>query len=166
MTRELGIALRGAAPPFDGLTCDLRSLSAEQLFAAYRIAVQDLAPLVREPSLWHFADWHGHDGWITEPDPLPFDEWIAWCRSPEALCEAWDAEDAVYRAVFPIDDTFLLRFLLTEDRTQNSFALDVSARADLVMTIRQRLLANGLHPEALHETAGWFRTVGFMEYGS
>jgi hypothetical protein len=109
VTPELQQRWQKGARPFDGMvvaTCDEPELTAvlEMLLFAFerlRIESQDISVI---------ADWHDHDGFLTQPTQTTWNEIATRLSHTESLYQSRNSDDYVRIALFPHSFEWLLRY--------------------------------------------------------
>ncbi|MEX0716734.1 MAG: hypothetical protein WD066_09110 [Planctomycetaceae bacterium] len=109
MTPELERRWKAGRAPFDGSTvarCDEPDLGVvrEALWFACE-ALREWYPIIHV-----FADWHEHDGFVTQPRAASWEEVFSWLASAESLYASRDDDDLVRVAIFPASFDWLLRY--------------------------------------------------------
>ncbi|BBO33551.1 hypothetical protein [Lacipirellula parvula] len=113
MTPELQRRWQAASAPFDGMvvtTCDEHGPSILQemlLLAAGRLQGAF-------PDVYVSDDWHEHDGFLTEPSPIAWEELLERFASPRALYDSRHQDEHVRVAIFPSSHDWLLRYCIED----------------------------------------------------
>lgn len=119
MTRELYERWINSYPPFDGLTLSLASedqTSLSTLREALRLIIEQLQQARAEYGpLYTAADWHEHDGYISEARLATWEETLSWLKSDYALYAARQVDSYVRTAIMPSNVEFYLRFYIPDD---------------------------------------------------
>lgn len=137
-------------PPFNQMVLYPQNpLSLPQFNMILFILIDELKAIMSDTPLFHFLDWHEHDGWIIEATPANWDivsEYATKLLFPIAIEEAYTDDVDVYHAYYPEDFSFLLRVdtFSEEDGYEvpwdGAFGrFDFTASLHLVSRIRVRL---------------------------
>lgn len=113
MTPELQRRWQAAAAPFDGVvvaTCDELQLSILQEMLL--LAAGELQGAF--PDVYVSDDWHEHDGFLTEPSPIDWEELLERFSSPFALYDSRHRDEEVRVAIFPSSCDWLLRYCIQD----------------------------------------------------
>jgi hypothetical protein len=105
-------------PPFDGLTLSLGSddlVPLPALRRALQFVVGELEKMYPHHALHTAADWHEHDGCLSEPRASSWEELHAWLASDESLRAAGQGDTYVRTAVMPESGEFYLRFYVPDE---------------------------------------------------
>lgn len=76
-----------------------------------RLIVPCLA--ANDKHLFRFFDWHGHDGFITEPIPVDLATVLSDLQSPVSLARSVSDDDYVLTAIYSDSYNWLLRYGIT-----------------------------------------------------
>ena len=171
MTPQLARAGYQSTPPFHGDTCEVKSLSLDQLWHCYKLAVSLVTAATTQAVYRSAQDWHRHAGFITESSELSAADWAAWLDSSESLLNAWQAEDWCHRTVYPQDLAWCLRFQCWEDfgkkplsKHTSDFALDLSGDPSLVKEFADRIQERYRIEPVLKSSSEWFIKSGHTEF--
>ena len=112
MNAELDRLWRNGQSPFDGLTVTLNDYIPLPLFQQALVAIVERLYAYRpEASLFHNMDWHEHDGFINESQP------ISWAELRDRIASIRNLQDRFYLAdtyvrdgIFPAERDYLLRY--------------------------------------------------------
>lgn len=142
---------RNGLPPFDGLTVTLdKYIPLTLLRQGLAVIVQSLHGSSHEDALLRLADWHEHDGFVSETEPASWQELEALLVSEETLKTASLGDTYVRRSFFPSGRDWYLR-IYVPDVYDNPFhshddpnlvhcgIFDVSCQASLVGQIAKDL---------------------------
>lgn len=163
MTPELQDRWQRAAPPFDGrtfATCDEPTVS--DVLDMLRFIVPSVA--ANSDRLFRFVDWHGHDGFITEPTLVDLATILLDLRSPETFIKSVSDDDYVLTAIYSDSYDWLLRYGITYSdgvSLENAWAsVDLTIAAEhhptqVIGLLRERWA--GYLDE--HTATAWFRNV-------
>lgn len=134
---------RGEAP-FDGVTLAPEAWVPLPLLS--RMVSSVVGTLRREhPGPLHtLLDWHEHDGWLTAATPVTWGELAAAIERPEAWTHTFAGGDTwVYRAYFPEDRSFYVRFYASNEdgpaAGEWSGTFDLTGPSELVESVLNRL---------------------------
>jgi hypothetical protein len=114
---ELQRRWKSGEAPFDGMvvaTCDEPGLAV--FLEILSFAVERLRQESRDLSI--IADWHEHDGFLTNPIRTTWSEFATRLSSPESLYQSRDSDDYVRIGLFPDSFEWLLRYNI-EDAEQD-----------------------------------------------
>lgn len=148
MTAELQDRWLRGEVPFNGVTLTPAEwLPSPCLAAALEALVAVLASRTASP-LYTLLDWHEHDGFLTHAEPMDWDDLAALVRAPDALIRAFTGGDTwVYRAFFPEEYEFYLRFYLSNEdgpvAGEWSGTFDLTGPPALIAAAREVLTQNG-----------------------
>lgn len=148
MTPELHERWQRGAVPFDGVTLTPAEwLPVPSLAAALGEVIRVLQAKSDSP-LHTLLDWHAHDGFLTRAEPTTWKELAALVRTPDDLIRAFAGGDTcVYRAYFPTDYGFYLRFYLSDEDGpvpgEWSGIFDLTGPPGLIEAAREVLAQNG-----------------------
>lgn len=113
MTPELQRRWQTATAPFDGVvvaTCDDSKLTVLQEMLL--LAAGQLQGAF--PDVYVSDDWHEHDGFLTEPSPIGWEELLERFSSPLALYDSRHRDEEVRVAIFPGSCEWLLRYSIQD----------------------------------------------------
>ena len=124
-------------PPFDGDCLVTRDIvTVEELRKVLSAVVQLLQMECIETALYAFDDWHQHDGYVTERREIEWKVLEAVTRSVEDLMMSRQGDDYVYRAFYPADLSFLLRYDISDEECGDgsgfSGVFDLSASRECI----------------------------------
>ena len=139
--------------PFNGdcfHTVDL--ISIDELMSLLAVI---LPPLVQDhgtQTLYTFADWHQHDGIVTERQVIEWSSLAILSQNVKALLASGYGDTYVHRSYYSEDLTFLLRYDFPDEESGDgrgfSGRLDLSANSTMIVqtisllpaTLRSRLI--------------------------
>ena len=111
MNAALDAAWRTASPPFHDKTIAVTDyVPLSTMSRVLQSIVQHVAQYFPAAELRVADDWHAHDGFVVEGQPIALSDLVSLVASPRLLKEKSPEDFAVYFTVFPTSLDFLLRF--------------------------------------------------------
>ncbi|MCW3054785.1 MAG: hypothetical protein JWN14_3955 [Chthonomonadales bacterium] len=153
MDAELDRRWRESQPPFDGLTITLKDYIPLPLFQKALVAVVERLYTYRpEASLCHNMDWHEHDGFISESQPIPWKQLRDLVASIENIQDRFYLADTYVRdGIFPAERDYLLRYYVDfpdatpwEPTPLPTGIMDVTCQRPLTLQLKDVLQATGV----------------------
>lgn len=109
MTPELNLRLESSLPPFNG-SCvyNARKIDLSHLRELLRVSFSQLSIYYFDIEMFH--DWHEHDGYLADPQSIPWDTIHAANATNRTLFDSRDDDHAVRIAIYPRSFDWLLRY--------------------------------------------------------
>lgn len=149
MTSALHTRWINKQPPFDGLTVSLAGDELAPLPAlrqGLQILVGELERMFGDRPLYAAADWHEHDGYISEAQTTSWDEVRSWLASDDALQAAGRGDTYVRTAVLPEGAEFYLRFYIpgehANDYPERRGNFDLTCQKEVAQSLAAALESN------------------------
>jgi hypothetical protein len=114
VTPELHQHWRTGTTPFDGTvvaTYDDPTLT--DVLDIMRIAVEGLRH--DEGEIWIYSDWHEHDGFMTSPKQISWNEFATRLSNPKTLYDSRDSDEYVRIGLYPASFSWLLRYNIDDN---------------------------------------------------
>lgn len=160
MDESLHIALKNGSEPFTGNTLHLSDLiPLKDLRALLEVIVAFLKAEVPGAVLQRHADWHEHDGYITESSPTNWEELASLVSSEQSLYDQRPGDDFVQIGIYEASGAFYLRInVIEEDGDPEQYpgrwgSFDVSAKESLLSKLKGALHCSRL---SVSETRSYF----------
>lgn len=162
MTDQLARALLNRETPFNQVTLSYSFEGEERLLEAYRVVQSVLVSHEQQQRLVENEDWHYHDGYRNQGLALAWDDWLTWTKDAKTLRAKWAAEDFVYRAVFPLNHLWLLRFRFWYVPEEIfPVLLDFTGPDDINHDVQTALARIGVVPIEVEDAYTWFNANGY-----
>jgi hypothetical protein len=120
MDWELEERWRSGRSPFDGKTLHcIDPIRLPELRSSLETVVRCLA--IPGGKLHALEDWHEHDGYVTSPAIVSWQELLATLATDDSLFDARQGDAYVRRAFYPEGAVWLLRFSVEEPDEDKQF---------------------------------------------
>lgn len=146
MDRELAERLAATAPPFSGVCLyPDDSLKITDLVKVLGAVCDCIKEEFGDIGIRSLDDWLIHDGWLSSSKRSSWEEIENAIQSEESIYNYRHEDDFVYRAFYPEDFSFLLRFdVFDEDDEDEEYpgiwgTFDICGPNDWVQVLHQRL---------------------------
>ena len=133
---------RHQVAPFDAATLATPIVATQELHSAVAAVVGLLRVTFPEAVLHTSEDWHEHDGFISEPQPVGWDS-LELAVSSEAAFKHWSPTDTYVRRAWLADGSFYLRWYFYDEGESLSVATPPTG-GDLDLTAQRHVIEDVL----------------------